>query len=71
MVGLRVRAMAPDAVDRDSYDLSVIALELGQDFTEQRELIATHRAPIRGIKYEDDRSAPQLGECQFFISALR
>jgi len=59
--------VTPDTVDRDSQELGVKFLEFRKDFVVQSHLVATDGAPVRRIKGQNDRLAPQLAEGEFLI----
>src|SRR5437870_3124869 len=59
--------MAPNAVHRNSQELSVESVELGQDLIVEGHLVPAHRAPVGWIKSQDHRPASQFLERQGLV----
>jgi hypothetical protein len=59
--------VTPDSIDGDAKDLGTIFFKLGESLVVESHLISANRAPIGGIKGEDDRPACEIAEGQALI----
>ena len=63
----RKSGMTPRPVYRDPHDLGAVLVKLGENLVVQRDLVATHRAPVGRVEYEDDWSSSELAQTKYLV----
>src|SRR4051812_6170177 len=59
--------VAPDAIDRDSQQLGIVALEFFKNFVVEGKLIAADGTPVGRIERQDDGAATKFGQSDFLV----
>jgi hypothetical protein len=60
MPRVRECRVTPHAIDGNADQSGTVSLEFARDLVVQRQLIAAHRTPIRGVEHENHPTSTEL-----------